>query len=160
MFVGGDCFDDHQWILLGWMQAYSVEPDPNYLLRAANIHDFVSNNAWNASRCQGGKQWCPKKDYKNAITNELFLISSMRLHPYATLVGKPSTYYLDWALKEWQWFEQSGMINADYLINDGLRYARITGLASEGLESFLGTTTAQTMVKRHGRTIKASFFRV
>lgn len=160
MFVGGDCFDDYSWWALGWIQAYSVQPDPNYLLRAANIHDFVSGHAWNASKCQGGIQWCPKNGYKNAITNELFLISSMRLHPYASLVGKPSTYYLDWALKEWQWFEQSGMINADYLINDGLRYARITGLASEDLESFLGTTIVRTMGKRHGRTIKVSFYRV
>ncbi|CAF5216752.1 unnamed protein product, partial [Rotaria magnacalcarata] len=64
--------------------------------------------------------WCPTKDYKNAITNELFLSSSMRLHPYAALLGKSSTYYLDWGLKEWQWLENSGMINSFYLINDGL----------------------------------------
>jgi hypothetical protein len=121
MFVGGDCFDDYQWWLLGWLQAYSVESDINYLYRAANIHDFVAVNAWNDSICRGGVQWCPKNTYKNAITNELFLISSMRLHPYASLLERPPTYYLDWALKEWQWFETSGMINSDYLINDGLR---------------------------------------
>ncbi len=28
--------------------------------------------------------------------------------------------YNNWALKEWQWFSQSGMINSEYLINDGL----------------------------------------
>lgn len=120
MFVGGDCFDDYQWWLLGWMQAYSVEPDFNYLLRAANIYDVITTRAWNTSKCGGGIQWCPKAAYKNAITNELFLASSMRLHPYAAALGKPTNYYLDWALKEWQWFEQSGIINHDYLINDGL----------------------------------------
>lgn len=122
MFVGGDCFDDYQWWALGWLQAYSVEPDINYLYRAANIHDFVTVNAWNDSVCRGGVQWCPTNTYKNAITNELFLVSSMRLHPYASLLDRPPTYYLDWALKEWQWFETSGLINGDYLINDGLRY--------------------------------------
>jgi predicted alpha-1,6-mannanase (GH76 family) len=44
----------------------------------------------------------------------------MRLHPYATLLSKPPTYYLEWALKEWQWLENSGMINGNSLINDGL----------------------------------------
>ncbi|CAF4871566.1 unnamed protein product [Rotaria sp. Silwood1] len=120
MFVGGDCFDDHQWWLLGWLQAYSVEPDINYLYRAANIHDFVVVNAWNDTMCKGGLQWCSKNAYKNAITNELFLVSSMRLHPYAALLDRAPTYYLNWALKEWQWFERSGLINGDYLINDGL----------------------------------------
>ena len=33
MFVGGDCFDDYQWWLLGWLQAYRVEPNINYLYR-------------------------------------------------------------------------------------------------------------------------------
>jgi len=28
--------------------------------------------------------------------------------------------YLQWAIKEWTWFESSGMINANHLINDGL----------------------------------------
>jgi len=122
MFIGGDCYDDYQWWLLGWVQAYSVDPNINYLHRAADIYDIVAANAWNTTQCSGGIQWCPKNEYKNAITNELFLASSMRLHPYATLLGKPPTYYLDWALKEWQWFENSGMINSDNLINDGLRY--------------------------------------
>ena len=120
MFVGGDCFDDYQWWLLGWMQAYSVDPDINYLIRAANIYDVITNRSWNSSICGGGVQWCPKNAYKNAITNELFLISSLRLHPYAALLDKPTNYYLNWALQEWQWFERSGMINQDYLINDGL----------------------------------------
>jgi len=28
--------------------------------------------------------------------------------------------YLQWATKEWTWFESSGMINANHLINDGI----------------------------------------
>ena len=119
-FAGGDCYDDHQWWLLAWLQIYQTDPKIKYLWRAADIHQDVVTKSWNATVCGGGVRWCPKSIYKNAITNELFLASSMRLHPYATLLGKSSTYYLDWALKEWQWFENSGMINGDYLINDGL----------------------------------------
>lgn len=122
MFVGGDCFDDYQWWLLAWLQAYAVEPNVNYLNRAADIYDVVVNKAWDSSQCGGGIRWCPKSNYKNAITNELFLASSMRLHPYAAVLGKSATYYLDWALREWRWFESSGMINAVSLINDGLTY--------------------------------------
>ena len=121
MFVGGSCFDDYQWWLLGWLQAYSVEPDLNYLYRAADIYDFVIVNGWNDTTCRGGVQRCPRDNYKNSITNELFLLSGMRLHPYARLLDRTPTYYLDWALKQWRWFEASGLINGDYLINDGLR---------------------------------------
>lgn len=120
IFVGGECYDDYQWWLLAWMQIYQVEPDVKYLRRAADIYETVATKAWNTSQCNGGVQWCPTNAYKNAITNELFLLSSMRLHPYATLLGKSSTYYLRWALKEWQWLENSGMMNSDYLINEGL----------------------------------------
>ncbi|CAF1350689.1 unnamed protein product [Didymodactylos carnosus] len=123
MFVGGVCYDDYQWWLLGWIQAYNADPNINYLYRAADIYDIVAEKAWNTTTCDGGIQWCPTNLYKNAITNELFLLSSMRLYPYAILLGKPSTYYLDWALKEWQWFENSGMIKSDYMINDGLKSA-------------------------------------
>ncbi|CAF0882883.1 unnamed protein product [Adineta ricciae] len=118
--VGGECFDDYQHWLLGWIQAYSVDPNINYLHRAADIYDIIVTRAWNATKCRGGIDWCPKNSYKNAITNELFLTSSMRLHPYATLLRKPPSYYLDWALKEWHWFEQTTMINNNYLVNDGL----------------------------------------
>lgn len=122
MFTGGNCYDDYQWWLLGWLQAYMIDRDIRYLYRAADIHDYVAANAWNDNTCNGGVQWCSNNAYKNAITNELFLLTSIRLHPYATILGRPSTFYLDWALKEWQWFEASGLINSDSLINEGLRY--------------------------------------
>ncbi len=122
MFVGGNCFDGLQWWLLAWLQAYSVAPDLDYLYRAADMYDFVAVNAWNDSVCHGGLQLCANDTSKNAITNELFLLSSMRLHPYASLLDRPPTFYLDWALKEWQWFQTSGLINGASLINEGLRY--------------------------------------
>jgi hypothetical protein len=121
-FSGDHCYDDLQMWLLTWIQVYQVDPQMKYLQRAADIHDFVSNRAWDATTCQGGLVQCPSFRYKNAITNALFLSSSMRLHPYTRLLGKPTRYYQQWALKEWQWFENSGMINNNYLINDGLRY--------------------------------------
>jgi hypothetical protein len=44
----------------------------------------------------------------------------MKLHPYTALLGKPAGFYLAWAQQEWDWFLQSGMVNAQWLVNDGL----------------------------------------
>lgn len=44
----------------------------------------------------------------------------MKLHPYATTLGRPADYFLNWAQKEWAWFSGSGMINGNNLVNDGL----------------------------------------
>ncbi|CAF1652048.1 unnamed protein product, partial [Adineta ricciae] len=120
IFAGGTCFDDMQWYLLAWIEIYEIDPKIKYLHRAELIFETVSKLAWDSIVCTGGLRWCPTRPYKNAITNELFLTSSMRLHPYASLLRKPLSYYLDWALKEWHWFEQTTMINNNYLINDGL----------------------------------------
>ncbi|CAF1627313.1 unnamed protein product [Rotaria sp. Silwood1] len=150
MFTGGDCFDDYQWWLLAWLQAYSVEPNLRYLYRAVDIHDFVTVNAWNDSICGGGVQLCRNNTYKNAITNELFLLSNMRLHPYASLLGRAPTYFLDWALKEWQWFEASGLINGDSLINDGLSSSNQA--SSKSHEGNMGRSRDGTCVNNNGTT--------
>jgi predicted alpha-1,6-mannanase (GH76 family) len=67
--------------------------------------------------CGGGVWWNRRRKYKNAIPNELFLLIAGRLHQRATDAGSG---YLDWALREWQWFSASGMIGAAGLVNDGL----------------------------------------
>ena len=54
--------------------------------------------------------------YVNAIANELFL--SVAAHLSNRKDNKQ--YYLYWALKEWDWFRKSGMINSANNINDGL----------------------------------------
>ena len=59
-----------------------------------------------------------RKDYKNAIPNELFLLLAGRLHQ-RTPARQPGGY-LDWALREWQWFKASGLIGPAGLVNDGL----------------------------------------
>jgi predicted alpha-1,6-mannanase (GH76 family) len=120
IFTGGPCYDGYQWWLLTWLQAYTVDPDINYLYRAADIYDYVAVNAWNASACRGGLQLCSNNSYKSAIANELFLLSSIRLHPYAALLDRPPTFYLNWTLTAWNWFATSGLINGDFLVNDGL----------------------------------------
>ena len=122
--VVDNCYDDNQWWLLGWLSAYEATGVIEYLERAAAVFDYVVANAW-TDVCGGGVMWCPTdnptNEYKNAVTNELFFIAAMRLNEYEKLLTNvTSGYYLEWAVKEWSWFENSGMINSDYLINDGL----------------------------------------
>lgn len=115
-----NCFDDHQWWLLAWLRAYQVTSNVTYLQRAGQVFDYVADNGW-TEWCGGGVLWCPTgSPYKNAITNELFLSAAMGLHPYVALLDKPASYYLDWAQREWRFFEGSGLINEHNLINDGL----------------------------------------
>lgn len=128
--VVDNCYDDNQWWLLAWVSAYEATDELAYLQRAAQVFDYVVEHAW-TDVCGGGVMWCPTSDpaseYKNAVTNELFLAAATRLSQYeALLPGAPTGYYLGWARKEWAWFQGSGLINADGLINDGLDTATCT----------------------------------
>ena len=65
--------------------------------------------------CGGGLWWDDTKHYKNAITNELGIANAALLYQ-ATKNPK----YLARAREQWAWFEGSGMINGEGLVNDGL----------------------------------------
>jgi predicted alpha-1,6-mannanase (GH76 family) len=117
-----NCFDDHQWWLKGWVRSYEATGNTSYLMRAAQVFDYVTANGWTTDLCSGGVLWCPDAShpYKNAITNELFLAGAIKLHPYASIIGKPQDYYLQWAVQEVEWFIASNMVGSDGLVNDGL----------------------------------------
>jgi predicted alpha-1,6-mannanase (GH76 family) len=107
-------FDDNGWWALAWIKAYDNSRDDRYLHAA----QFIFSNmitGWDEI-CGGGVWWNTDRNYKNAITNELFLTLAARLHQRAPGDGS----YLDWALREWDWFGSSGMISATGLVNDGL----------------------------------------
>jgi predicted alpha-1,6-mannanase (GH76 family) len=70
--------------------------------------------------CGGGLWWTREKTYKNAIPNELFLVIAGCLHQRTTDPCRRAGGYLDWALREWQWFSASGLIGPAGLVNDGL----------------------------------------
>ena len=68
--------------------------------------------------CGGGIWWSKDRKYKNAIANELFLSVAARLALHSK--GRQKKLLIGWANREWRWFSQTGMINSDNLINDGL----------------------------------------
>jgi len=161
-----NCFDDHQWWLLAWVRAYQLTKNLSYIQRAATIFDDTVAHAWTA-QCGGGVIWCPTSTYKNAITNELFFTSAMSLHPYTSILGRPANFYLNWAIKEWDWFIGTGMLNNQGLINDGLTndcknngqttWTYNQGVLLNGLTMLYSATNNVTYVQTASKIIQAVF---
>ena len=110
-------YDDEGWWALAWADAYAMSHEARYLEMSETI--FADMAAGWDDTCGGGIWWNKDKRYKNAIANELFLSTAARLASLVSDPGRKATY-LDWAKREWRWFDASGMINADNLVNDGL----------------------------------------
>jgi Glycosyl hydrolase family 76 len=112
-------YDDEAWWANAWVRAFDVTGDPRYLAMAKTIFADMLN-AWDPSTCQGGVWWNRNRDYKNAITNELFILLAANLHDRTP----GDTDYLSWATKAWAWFSQTGgMIDSSGLVDDGLTTA-------------------------------------
>ncbi len=110
-----DFTDDTAWWALAWISAYDLTGDARYLQTARRGVDFM----WSTHDdvCGGGIWWTVRRGYKNAISNELFVQAAAEL---AVRLGDGGSEYLQRALTVWNWFEASGMINEDLLVNDGL----------------------------------------
>jgi predicted alpha-1,6-mannanase (GH76 family) len=118
-------YDDEGWWALAWIRAYDLTGERRYLAMAEKIFDDMKGG-WD-DHCNGGIWWKKEHRYKNAIANELFLLTAIRLHQRAIEKEKAGSY-LDWAKREWAWFKQTGMINTNNLVNDGLnRYCENNG---------------------------------
>ncbi|EEH34668.2 glycosyl hydrolase [Paracoccidioides lutzii Pb01] len=111
-----DYYDDEGWWALGWINAYDVTKDQKYLQMARDIFEDMTGG-WDSERCGGGIWWDKRQTALVAISNELFLSVAAHL---ATRVPDKAKYYSDWAIKEWKWFKQSGFINGQNNINDGI----------------------------------------
>ncbi|KAI1075132.1 glycoside hydrolase family 76 protein [Whalleya microplaca] len=111
-----DSTDDTGWWALALTSLYELTGDEE-LLRIARLDEAYMFDYWNTTTCGGGLIWdVPSRTYHNAISNELYLQLTAKLH---NLIPG-DTYYLNHSLLEWDWFRASGMINAEGLINDGL----------------------------------------
>lgn len=105
--------DDTGWWALAWIRAYDHTGEERYLEMAK--FDAAYMWSFRDDVCGGGLWWRDDKTYKNAVTNELFIKIAAELHQRT---GEQT--YLDQAVEVWEWFDNSGMINDENLINDGL----------------------------------------
>lgn len=113
-------YDDEGWWANAWIRAYDLTGNTNFLKMAKTIFsDIVKGWDTSATNCGGGIWWNKTHTYKNAIPNELFLLAAIRLHQRTPGDGGSGSYFY-WATNEWTWFKNSGMINSENLINDGL----------------------------------------
>jgi predicted alpha-1,6-mannanase (GH76 family) len=111
-------FDDEGWWALAWIKAYDLTKDPRYLTMAESI--FADMYSSLDDTCGGGIWWDKKNhEHKNAIPNELLLAVAARLHLRIPGDGGAGSR-LEAAQRTWAWFDASGMINAESLVNDGL----------------------------------------
>ncbi|TVY47693.1 Mannan endo-1,6-alpha-mannosidase [Lachnellula occidentalis] len=112
-------YDDEGWWALAWIQAFDVSKNPLYLQNAINIFNDMKSGS--TTPCGGGIWWDKDQTYVNAIANELYLSVGAHL---ANRVVLNKSFYLENAKSQWTWFQKSGMINSENLINDGLQDCR------------------------------------
>jgi len=116
-----NCYDDNGWWATAWIKAYDITGEANYLSLAEGIFNNMTG-AGPTNCSDGGIIWCAARTpdqgyYVNAIANELYLSVAALL---ANRVGSNKTYYQTIAENQWTWFKNSGMINDEGTINDGL----------------------------------------
>ncbi|VDB93551.1 unnamed protein product [Peniophora sp. CBMAI 1063] len=158
-------WDDSQWIILAlwkiadYRAAHGQDTTP-FMNAAGQIYDLVAGQ-WDDT-CGGGVWWSSAKTYKNAITNELFLLTSAQGYS-RTNDGK----YLQNAKNVWAWLEGSGMRNSDGLWNDGLVLATCKnnaettwtynqGVIASGLASLYAITKNATLLDQAEVTLDAT----
>ncbi|SPQ25149.1 ee13ad7b-d9a8-4aa3-9e50-697a04b42731 [Thermothielavioides terrestris] len=110
-----DYYDDEGWWALGLIRSWDVAHEQAYLDAADHIFQDMQNGT--DATCGGGIWWNKDRNYKNAIANELYLSVAASL---ANRLPSKKQQYTQIAKDQWTWFKNSGMINSNNLINDGL----------------------------------------
>lgn len=149
---------DAQWVVLEWLEAIKFinqydsyaqsslgQADIARFAHRAHIFYNIVQNQFDTSLCGGGITWNPAlAPYKNAITNELFISSSIGMYLYypgdsnsnpypspaytnatnLTLPALPALaahdpLLLNNAQREYEWFKTHNFTNAQGLVVDG-----------------------------------------
>ena len=110
--------DDTGWWALAWIRAYDLTGNRRYLTTAQRDVDFMWRN--HDDTCGGGLWWTTSHGYKNAIANELYIQAAAQL---SVRLGDGGGKYLANAVTVWEWFDSTGMITDEQLVQDGLGHA-------------------------------------
>ena len=151
-------YDDVQWVVLEWLEAIKFIMQYDMLTESdlgrediarfahrAHIFYNIVQDKFDTSLCGGGLTWDPTlATYKNAITNELFVSSSIGMYLYFPGDNNSNPYpspsyanttntmlpplprlpahdptLLDNAIRSYQWFKTHNFTNSQGLIVDG-----------------------------------------
>ncbi|KAK1751737.1 putative glycosyl hydrolase [Echria macrotheca] len=116
-YFRADSTDDTGCKALALIRMYDLTHDDQYL-NISVLDETYMYQYWTDDECAGGLyQDIRNRAYKNAISNELYILLAASLY---NRILPENTTYLTRAEAAWQWFNASGMINADSLVNDGL----------------------------------------
>jgi hypothetical protein len=161
-------YDDMQWVVLEWLEAIKfvnlyatidttfdgTQYIAEFAHRARIFWDLASVG-YNTTLCGGGMLWTDQlTPYKNAITNELFVASSIAMYLYFPGDDNPEPYsvpgtpynssqalppipahdvrYLNAAIEEYNWLSTSNMTNSQGLYVDGFHITGWTSPSSPG----------------------------
>ncbi|KAJ6631402.1 glycoside hydrolase family 76 protein [Mycena sp. CBHHK59/15] len=106
----GNSYDDVQWVSIAYLRAGN-------LAQAKKYYDIAST-AVSTDYCGGGLFWNGNHDYKNAITNELYITTSGYMYD-----ATKDVQYLTNLQTTWTWLKTSQMMGSNGLFNDGLSRA-------------------------------------
>lgn len=115
-------FDDESWWALAWVKIFDITQDHRYLTAAEMVFHDLRTRATNAT-C-GGVWWDRHRTANTAIGNSLFISVAAQL---ASHVPRRRDFYLKYAIDNWRWFEDSGLINQDSQVNDGINLETCQG---------------------------------
>ncbi|KAJ5217425.1 hypothetical protein N7468_010433 [Penicillium chermesinum] len=101
-FIDDYC-DDEGWWAMGWLAAYDLTQNPDYLNLAISIYNDISNNK---ASC-GGIIWEKGGNYLASIANELYIASAAGIANRVSADQKES--YLDSATAIWDWLFSIGV---------------------------------------------------
>ena len=112
-----DYYDDEGWWILAWIKAFELTKNEKYLKMARITFEEMALG-WDEV-CGGGVYWKKPNIGKSAVQNELFMLAAIRLHQKGEglVLGKS---YMQWSEDTYSWFVNSGMINDNYIIENGL----------------------------------------
>ncbi|RDB16952.1 Mannan endo-1,6-alpha-mannosidase DFG5 [Hypsizygus marmoreus] len=161
--------DDAGWIVLALWKISDYKASRGlsndaYLNSASKIYNIIAAQ-WD-NTCGGGVWWSTAHTYKNAVTNELFLLLSA-----SGYLRFRNQAYLDNAKKTWNWLSSSGMRNADGLWNDGLNlndcrnngqttWTYNQGVIASGLAALYAATGDASLLTQAEVTLDATIARL